>query len=59
MYIRTIREKKDKCKENIESIGPHTDYVSQGYGGHGDMEGYEETKEGNKNCTSYINIAIK
>ena len=34
--------KKDKCKENIESIGPLTAYVSRGYGGYGVMKGYEE-----------------
>ena len=50
-----------KCmsKETRESIRPLTDYVSPGYGGHGVMEGYEETRVGNKNCTSYINITIK
>ena len=31
------------CKENIESIGPLTGYVSPGYGADGVIEGQEQT----------------
>ena len=43
VHVHHHEIKKYKCKENIESIGPLTDYVSPRYGGHGVMEGYEET----------------
>ena len=47
MHIHTIKHKKyiDKEKESSESL---TSYVSPGYGGHGVMEGYNETRMGNK-----------
>ena len=34
--------------DKLESIGPLTSYVSQGYGAHGVMEGQEQTWMGNK-----------
>ena len=42
-HVHTMRQKKGKCNENIESIRPLTRYISPRYGGHGVMEGYEET----------------
>ena len=39
----TVIRVTGKYKENIQSIRPLTRYISPGYGGHGVMEGYEET----------------
>ena len=44
----TMRQKKGKCKENIESVGLLTSYDSPRYRGHGVMEGYEQTWMGSK-----------
>ena len=62
-YVHTDHElKKNKCKENIESIGPLTDYVNQGYGAHGVIEVYEINRMGNKqqymSCT-YTPLSIR